>query len=365
MKMFRISAAFVLSVLAACTRPTDKLPEASLLDLAVGELSPARTVSNLSNMFSDVRVVRLETGDSCLIGGRGNKIQKFKGTYYIQSFQTILCFSSDGRFLRRLDKVGEGPDEYPSLYDYRVLSRNGSDELWVSSAGGIWVYDAVSFAFHRKIPIEGFVNQFRYVNERTILVVAPEDDMLKVCNLQGKVRHRFWKRDPANSGQKFHPFFTTAGKTVYQVDDTQTGIVYDEAADSLYCQDILSRDGHLLTPEDNRAYYERYGYELQTEKTRATFVSLKTVRTLGDSSVLVFFMPDGDKRILLHKEGESKLYSYAAQGQLQNDVTGGSPAFLSTVFACESDDSFVFVLPSGDAGEGKEESNPWLLDVSL
>ena len=76
--MFRIFAAFVLSVLAACTRPTDRVPEATLLDLAVGELSLERTVTNLSDMFSDARVVRLETGDSCLIGGRGNKIQKFR-----------------------------------------------------------------------------------------------------------------------------------------------------------------------------------------------------------------------------------------------------------------------------------------------
>ena len=62
--MFRIFAAFVLSVLAACIRPTDRLPETPLLDLAVDNLSPERQVSNLSDLFSDVRVVRLQTGDS-------------------------------------------------------------------------------------------------------------------------------------------------------------------------------------------------------------------------------------------------------------------------------------------------------------
>ena len=49
----------------------------------------------LSDIFKNYRTIALETNDSCLIGGRSNKIIKRNSTFYIQSQNSILRFDEE------------------------------------------------------------------------------------------------------------------------------------------------------------------------------------------------------------------------------------------------------------------------------
>ena len=318
----------------------------------------------LSSVFKSHQLIPLETNDSSLIGGRGNKILKHRSRFYVMSQNTIVSFDKEGRYMNRLSSIGEGPEDYVSIYDYDVLTVGGKDEIWISTVGGIKIYDAENLSFKRQIPIEGFVNQFRYVNDSTIWVVSPEDKVFKICDADGNVRLRFGDKDLANSGNKFHQFFTLPGKVVYQLDDTQTGVVYDIHSDSMYYQPIILAEG-VLSPAINKDYFDRYGYDEQMTKVLDAYVRISTVRTLGDSYLFTLFCPDGKKKMLVCADGKSEVYSYGSGKSLVNDIFPSDDlTFLSTVICCRGDDSFLFMIPA-EVLNGDSEANPVLLEVCL
>ena len=131
---------------------------------------------NLSSLFPKHRIIPLETNDSSLIEGRGNKVIQQDSLIYIQSKNVILCFHSDGRFMKRFDKKGKGPEDYIDISDFDVIDAgNGNRELWLSGTNGIKIYDAFSGEYLRNISdpkskLYGinirFLKKFdRYVNE--------------------------------------------------------------------------------------------------------------------------------------------------------------------------------------------------------
>lgn len=85
------------------------LPVVDLTDVA------NLTEIKLSDVASDVTYVKLETGDSCLIG---NNFQLYADDQYIFSFsngQIYLFDRKDGHFVRAIAKRGEGPGEYSRI----------------------------------------------------------------------------------------------------------------------------------------------------------------------------------------------------------------------------------------------------------
>lgn len=320
----------------------------------------------LSELFKTYKLIQLDTNDSCLIGGRGNKIIKRNSIFYILSQNTILKFDKDGHYINKLDQIGNGPDDYTSIFDFDVLSLNGTDEIWLSTAGGIKIYEANTCHFKRNIPVDGFVNQFKYVNDHTILIVCPEDTTFKVCNMDGSVRYKFLKKDVANSGHKFNQFFTFQGKLVYQLDDTQTGVVYEAEKDSIYCQDLIESEDKLLTPSANQTYYQEYGYEEQPIKVAQDYIRTSTIRTLNDKVWITQFHPDGNKTIAIYNKGTAERYVYSKKSEIENDIIRSSDLeFLSTIICSEGDDAIIFMIPAENVTGHKEEDNPCLLEVYM
>ena len=72
----------------------------------------------LSSLFAEYRLIPLETNDSSLIGGRGNKVLQRDSSFYIESENTILSFDNDGHFISRFDKRGSGPEDYIDISDF-------------------------------------------------------------------------------------------------------------------------------------------------------------------------------------------------------------------------------------------------------
>ncbi|WP_262497517.1 6-bladed beta-propeller [Parabacteroides timonensis] len=71
-----------------------------------------------STLFKDIKIIPLETSDQCLIKTIG-RITEYKDQYYIlDTQQSILyCFNKQGSFLYKIDKNGNGPDEYHLIYE--------------------------------------------------------------------------------------------------------------------------------------------------------------------------------------------------------------------------------------------------------
>ena len=325
-------------------------------------------LSKLSELFHQYRLIKLETNDSCLLGGRrGCKVKKFNSSFYIQSQDAIYHFDNEGKYVKCLDKKGRGPEEYTSIFDFDVVCHNGQDELWISVPGIIKIYDAESFNFKRNVVGPRYVHQFKIVNDSTIITVTPEDTIFKILRNDGTVRKSFMAKNKSVSVYKLQQFFTHDEKVVYQLDDTQIGVVYDINGDSLYFQDIIHAEDDMLTLERCNDYYERYGYELQGQKMVEDFVRLLAVRTFGGDVLFSKSYPDGTKKLLARVNGKELSMIYAGNDvKARNDLFDSvSLLFLSTMTACESDDSFLFSVPVSILRmEGiKEDDNFWLLEA--
>jgi hypothetical protein len=81
--------------------------------------SESRTEVKLSDIFSGVNVIELETTDSSLIGVMILKIEYYKDKFFVlnqlPSHRNILCFDTAGRFLYSIDKIGPGLHGYGYL----------------------------------------------------------------------------------------------------------------------------------------------------------------------------------------------------------------------------------------------------------
>jgi hypothetical protein len=75
-----------------------------------------------SNIFKQVQSIILETKDDCLIG-IVTEIQVFDGYIYVLDklkAKALFVFDMDGRFIRKIGKLGRGPGEYSSISDFTI-----------------------------------------------------------------------------------------------------------------------------------------------------------------------------------------------------------------------------------------------------
>ena len=83
---------------------------------------------NLSD-FGSSTLVSLETNDSALIGNIA-KIITTKNNIYISDNNSLFEFSSDGKYLGKISKQGNGPGEYISISDFQI---NQDGNAWILS----------------------------------------------------------------------------------------------------------------------------------------------------------------------------------------------------------------------------------------
>lgn len=351
-------------IFTACTKPTADNTAIVIPDLTHWEESQEST--QLSALFNDIRLVQLETNDSCLVDDNG-KIIRYDSVYYVESNNEVLQFDLNGKFLRKLSRIGSGPGENIQLLDFNIVNRKDSAEIWISSTGGIYIYEPQTLAFKQHIPIKGHVTQFYYINDRTILTVKPEDITFKIYDMEGHLRKEFMEKDLANSMTSIAQFTEYKNLILYQWDNTQEVVVYDPSMDSLYLANLFPPQESILTSKINREYYEKYGFKEQVKKTMATYTTVVTSRCYKNEIMLILSYPDGHRSMVLHKDGKTVSYPFQQKSRIENDLIQTTDlTFLNTVIATTSNQGFLFFigLERYPKDTPIEEENPLLLDVS-
>ena len=80
----------------------------------------------LSTYFKSVKPIILETNKDCLIGDI-HEFQVFDGCIYIfdiRAAKSLYVFDMDGRFIRKIGSLGNGPGEYIQLSDFTLDTEN-------------------------------------------------------------------------------------------------------------------------------------------------------------------------------------------------------------------------------------------------
>lgn len=78
-----------------------------------------------SELFNKIEIIPLETTDKSLITAIG-RIIEYDDRYYIldDRIAVLFCFDKQGKFIYKIDKNGNGPDEYSLIYETIIKPEN-------------------------------------------------------------------------------------------------------------------------------------------------------------------------------------------------------------------------------------------------
>jgi len=98
--------------------------------------------AKFSDVFSEWKLIPLETTPESLIGNI-RRISVFKTNYYILDRQTnsVLIFNPEGKFLNKIQRLGNRPGEYQGLMDFTIDEEKNQIILYSHKPMKLLVYD--------------------------------------------------------------------------------------------------------------------------------------------------------------------------------------------------------------------------------
>lgn len=163
-----IKIAIFLLLVTSCTEK--KIRPVPIADLQ----NPVKSTEiKLSELLEEIRVIRLETRDSILLGQNTNYLISNK--YVISIDQNkILQFSNDGSFIRILAKAGKGPGEFQRAEAFALDDKN--EILYINHRGdsrNITCYDLNTGQRIRRIStgVENLISQIVITGDSTLGIV--------------------------------------------------------------------------------------------------------------------------------------------------------------------------------------------------
>ena len=333
----------LLVLFLSCKQESDR--KEALMDAVAAERSDARM--DLSSILKVKKIIPLQTSDSSLVG-RVNKIYKSEGCFYVQSGnKTLTVFNGEGKFLRKIGSLGNGPEEFPDLTDFDVDRQH----VYILTARKILVFDKRG-KYERSIALPGNVSGFRVIGDKMLMFVLGEEHVCYLTDMEGKVVECRLKRNEALRLVRAVPFVSYGThKILFQKGHSNDLLSYDlttgcfEDMVFLASGDALSseKENELLqTPGINRQDILSYGTVfdgLTSSATQTIFGSIEKGKGL------TLWVKD-------HVKGTQRSY---ALSNLRDDITYTSPDF----FAMEntySPESFITYIQPYRIVEGLEEN---------
>lgn len=161
---------FMVFVCYSCGNQDDKTVSQNVCDIILAvDLDLENDNVSFYDLFESVSLIQLETKENVLLH-RIDKIIFHNDSIFIMDKKqgTIFLFDSKGRYLNKLSKQGNGPDEYFDLSDFAINSYTNNLEL-LSTYRGISRYD-LNFNFIGKIPFSDkgwLVHRFAIIDSCT------------------------------------------------------------------------------------------------------------------------------------------------------------------------------------------------------
>lgn len=166
-------------------------------------------IISLRDIFSECKVIQLETTSNCLIS-KISQIRYFKDTFYIldRKQQKIFRFDKDGKFISSISNQGRGPGEYYYATHINMDSFNNHLMVLSSSVKQLLVLDLSGKFIEQHQLDEGTLNEVFALNDSVLLFSSFTDyQSIYYCRKNKRVIDRDFKY-PVFLNQ-FIPYFNT------------------------------------------------------------------------------------------------------------------------------------------------------------
>lgn len=319
--------------------------------------------TNLSDIFTDYRLIKLETAPECLIGGHSTKIIKKDTLFLIGSFNEVLFFNENGKFIKKLSRSGGGPGEYNDLSDFDTAGEN-DDEIWVASDTGLFKYDLDSLTFIDKLSsFDFYVNKIKYLRDNLFIAHTTDDEPFKIIDGNGNIIASYYEKDLANSCFGVVDFLYDEDKDIvfHSLALSNDAVYYDLKSSEFGMCKLIKEYPGLLTSEINREVFDEKGFEEQIFYVVKNYDSISSAIKAGGKQIMIIRKPEKKWEMVLAKNGKSAVVPYLPSevSLVENDIIDNAfPMMLNTVACSQSEDSFLFFARIEDS-----EDNPSILEV--
>jgi hypothetical protein len=151
---------FALLLTVSCSNKKNDNDSIEKIGLTFGMKNDEKV--NLSTITDNIECVKLETNDKCLVGNITRSMLKDSLIFLKDNFERLFIFDKKGKCILKLNRIGQGPQEYLAISIFDVSLKNRL----------IYIYDGLS----QKIIIYDFNGEFkRYKN---INGIYPTDLMI-------------------------------------------------------------------------------------------------------------------------------------------------------------------------------------------
>lgn len=321
-RLFFILTLFPL--LMGCTERVSDTNEYIIVD----SQTVSYDVSKLSSTLSHFDLIPLETNDSCLIS-EIDVIKKRNGRYYIQSGRKYLyVFDGNGKFLRKIGNVGEGPGEYSILSDFDV----DKEYVYLLASHKLCVYN-LSGEFQKEIRLKDNVRTIKCVDGGflTFINSAQGEDGLGFMNNDGKMERTALPKNEALRIVRKNPWMEWRQDTYFfQMAQSNDLYCFENDKKEFY------RRGHA-TNYDNAISFEKLSSMNEMEPIEYPGFIMDGFTSSG-SQIIFGAIEDGKITLYVYDKPSGTSHSIALHS-IQDDVTFSEcMLFVQNLGQSDSDD---------------------------
>ena len=281
MKNIWISLTVVCQILISCTNSSSV--NKILRDENVAIKVDLKSISDNSiyDYFSKIEIIPLETTKESILNPSFLKLLVFEDYIYVGDYKnnSVCIFNKNGKFIKRVDKLGRGPGEYFSLSDYIINKTTRRLEL-LAPNGNVYSYDLLGDVFYEQFSLPAdilSVYSFQNITDdlyvffsifgdkQLIFFSKNKSSVLKVM----KVKPEFLLTK-TTMHFSITPFYEFAGDVMYFEGDNGNLFSVDTTNISIkpklqFDFGKYNFDYTLLSPNETHEYYIKYSRTASTK----------------------------------------------------------------------------------------------------
>lgn len=324
--MKNLASVVLIVLLCSCGRSKNftTVDEIIKIDL----LSEAdMTLSNLSEIASDIQYIPLQTIDSSLISRIDKVVITDDNIYVNNRGADILCFDKNGNFVSKLSKTGRGPGEYTIIMDFDISS--DSKKLILLANGKILLYNinGKEYAFAKSIDLYEGVLKISFIpgTDNILLSNGPwfgnETSLNLVINLDRDtllLKPNCYKYEKLGSG--FRAIndaiqYKLGDKVLFKEGFSDTIFYVNSKLDQLAPHIILDSHGTVPPPKVRG--------DMEYAKAHSGKFSSVAVAYEVPRYIFYYYMYKSTRHKIIYDKESKKKYELTLENAILDDLNGG------------------------------------------